>query len=116
MTFDQLQEGDVIFLDANIFVYHFLGLSPQWKQLLGRCRNGLLQGKTASFILAETVHRLMIAEAIEQKLVTTKNALKKLREQRALNQAFASILVSLLSSTAARMEWNPGSWFPGLLL
>jgi hypothetical protein len=27
MTLDQLREGDQIFLDANIFVYHFLGLS-----------------------------------------------------------------------------------------
>jgi predicted nucleic acid-binding protein len=27
LTYDQLQEGDEIFLDANPFIYHFLGLS-----------------------------------------------------------------------------------------
>jgi predicted nucleic acid-binding protein len=81
MTFDELRDGEAIFLDANIFVYHFLGLSPQCKHLLKRCCDGLLQGTTASFILAETVHRLMVAEAVEQQLVTSKNALKKLRER-----------------------------------
>ncbi len=80
MTFDELSDGEAIFLDANIFVYHFLGLSQQCKQLLKRCRDGLLQGRTASFIVAETAHRLMVAEAVEQKLVTSKNAVKKLRE------------------------------------
>ena len=81
MTLDRLREGDQIFLDANIFVYHFLGLSQQCKQLLKHRQDGFLQGRTASFILAETVHRLMIAEAVERKLVTAKNALKKLREK-----------------------------------
>jgi predicted nucleic acid-binding protein len=81
MTFDELRNGEAIFLDANIFVYHFLGLSQQCKHLLKRCHEGVLQGKTASFIGAETVHRLMVAEAVEQKLVTSKNALKKLRER-----------------------------------
>jgi predicted nucleic acid-binding protein len=86
MTFDELRDGETIFLDANIFVYHFLGLSAQCKQLLKRCRNGFLRGKTASFIVAETLHRLLIAEAVEQKLVTSKNALKKLRERPELVQ------------------------------
>lgn len=81
MTFDELRDGEAIFLDANIFVYHFLGLSQQCKQLLKRCRDRLLQGRTASFIVAETVHRLMVAEAVEQKLVRSKNALKTLRER-----------------------------------
>jgi len=76
MTFDELRDGEEIFLDANIFVYHFLGLSPQCKALLKRCRDGLLHGTTASFISAETVHRLIVAEAVELKLVTSKNVLK----------------------------------------
>ena len=36
MTFDELRDGEAIFLDANIFVYHFLGLSQQCKELLWR--------------------------------------------------------------------------------
>ena len=37
MTFDDLHEGDRIFIDANIFVYHFGKLSEESKHLLLRC-------------------------------------------------------------------------------
>ena len=104
MTFDELPDGEAIFLDANIFVYHFLGLSQQCKHLLKRCREGLLQGKTASFILAETVHRLMVAEAVEQKLVTSKNALKKLRERPELVQQLRKHAESVHTIRAMNIE------------
>ncbi len=104
MTFDELRDGEAIFLDANIFVYHFLGLSQQCKELLKRCRDGLLQGKTASFILAETVHRLMVAEAVEQKLVTSKNALKKLRERPAIVQQLRKHAESVHTIRAMNIE------------
>lgn len=81
MTFDQFREGDAVFLDANIFVYHFVGVSQQCKLLLRQCRERFLHGTTASFILAETVHRLIVAEAIERKLVTARNPVKQLRER-----------------------------------
>ena len=104
MTFDELRDGEAIFLDANIFVYHFLGLSQQCKHLLKRCRDGLLQGKTASFILAETVHRLMVAEAVEQKLVTSKNALKKLRARPAIVQQLSKHAESVHTIRAMNIE------------
>ena len=124
MTFDELRDGEAIFLDANIFVYHFLGLSQQCKELLKRCRDGLLQGTTASFILAETVHRLMVAEAVEQKLVTSKNALKKLRER--LRKSFSNSrkhaeectdramnIESVALTTAA---WKPAQQYDGSIV
>jgi predicted nucleic acid-binding protein len=104
MTFDELRNGEAIFLDANIFVYHFLGLSEQCKQLLKRCREGVLQGTTASFIVAETVHRLMVAEAVEQKLVTRKNALKKLRERPELVQQLRKYAQSVPTIRAMNIE------------
>src|SRR5215203_4763455 len=104
MTFDQLQDGETIFIDANIFVCHFLGLSQQCKQLPQRCRDGSLLGKTASFILAETTHRLMIAEAVEQNLVTAKNALKKLRERPALIQQLSKHAESVQKIRAMNIE------------
>jgi len=104
MTFDELRDGEAIFLDANIFVYHFLGLSQQCKELLRRCRDGRLQGKTASFILAETGHRLMVAEAVEQQLVTSKNALKKLRERPEIVQQLKKHAESVLTIRAMNIE------------
>ena len=104
MTFDELPDGEVIFLDANIFVYHFLGLSQQCKELLKRCRDGRLQGTTASFIVAETVHRLMVAEAVEQQLVTSKNALKKLRERPEIVQQLSKHAESVPTIRAMNIE------------
>ena len=81
MNFDDLQPGDQIFFDANIFVYHFLGLSPDCRQLLSRCHQGALKGVTASFIIAEVIHRLMTAEAVARQLVASSQVVKKLRER-----------------------------------
>ena len=81
MNLDDLQPGDQVFLDANIFVYHFLGLSPGCRQLLSRCHQGELSGVTATFIVAEVMHRLMTAEAVARQLVTSSQVVKKLRER-----------------------------------
>lgn len=80
MSFDDLQAGDHVFLDANVFIYHFLGQSADCRQLLSRCHQGTLKGVTASFVVAEVMHRLMIAEAVARQLVTSSQVIKKLRE------------------------------------
>ena len=80
MTFNELQHGDGIFIDANIFIYNFGARSPECRDLLLRCAKGDLEGYTLTSILAEVLHRLMIAEAIEKGHITEKNPLRKLRE------------------------------------
>jgi predicted nucleic acid-binding protein len=80
MNFDDLQAGEQVFLDANIFVYHFLGQSADCRQLLSRCHQGILRGCTATFVVAEVMHRLMTAEAVARGLVTSSQVVKKLRE------------------------------------
>jgi predicted nucleic acid-binding protein len=81
MTLTDFQDGDSVFLDANIFIYHFGGRSAQCKTLLVRCASRELHGYTSTSILAEVLHRLMIAEAIQKGWVTAKNAVKKLQEK-----------------------------------
>ncbi|MGH9843321.1 MAG: type II toxin-antitoxin system VapC family toxin [Blastocatellia bacterium] len=81
MNFDDLQAGDHVFLDANIFVYHFLGQSADCRQLLTRCHQGTLKGVTATFIVAEVMHRLMTAEAVARQLITSSQVVRKLRER-----------------------------------
>lgn len=80
MRFDTLRNGDRVFIDANIFIYNFGGHSPECKDVLLRCAKGELLGVTSTFILAEVLHRLMIAEAIEKEFVTEKNPVNKLRD------------------------------------
>lgn len=68
-----------MFLDANVFIYHFTGVSPQCTALLVRCEGGEVQGVTATHVLAEVVHRLMAIEAVRKGLVTAGNVAAKLR-------------------------------------
>ncbi len=66
MTFADLTAGDAVFLDANIFVYHFGSdptVGPACGQLVQRIENHEIQGFTSTHILTEAAHRLMTVEA-----------------------------------------------------
>jgi len=69
-----------VFIDANIFIYHFGGRSLECKGLLERCARRILLGYTSTPLLAEVLHRRMVAEAIAKGLVTTRTAVRKLGE------------------------------------
>jgi predicted nucleic acid-binding protein len=79
MTLADLRDGDSVFIDANIFIYHFGGHSTECKTFLEHCARRELLGYTSTSTLAEVLHRLMVAEAIQRKLVTAKAAIKRLR-------------------------------------
>ena len=79
MRFDALRNGDSVFIDANIFIYNFGGHSAECKDILLRCAKGELRGITSTLILAEVLHRLMIAEATEKGFISDKNTVKRLR-------------------------------------
>jgi predicted nucleic acid-binding protein len=80
MSLADLRDGDRVFIDANIFIYHFGGRSLECKALLERCACRDLLGYTSTPALAEVLHRRMVAEAIAQGLLTTRTAVRKLRE------------------------------------
>jgi predicted nucleic acid-binding protein len=71
-------EGSAIFIDANVFVYHFTGVSGECSELLGRCETRELHGSTSALVLGEVCHRLMMIEAVERKLVIPGNVARKL--------------------------------------
>ncbi|MBY0522182.1 MAG: type II toxin-antitoxin system VapC family toxin [Gemmataceae bacterium] len=69
MTFADIPAGQVVFIDANIFIYYFRPdpvLGSACAQLLQRIENGEIDGITSSHILSETVHRLMTNEASQR--------------------------------------------------
>jgi len=60
----ELPAGQTVFIDANIFIYHFTGLSQECSSFLERCERGELWGVTAVHIILEVLHRLMMIEAV----------------------------------------------------
>jgi len=77
---NDIPDSNKVFIDANIFIYHFAGISKQSTHLFERIRDGELTGFVNTIILAEVLHRRMIAEAVEKGLVTSKNAVRRLKE------------------------------------
>jgi len=80
MILADLRDGDRVFIDANIFIYHFGGRSLECKAFLERCARRELSGYTSTPVLAEVLHRRMVAEAIAKGLVTARTAVRKLGE------------------------------------
>jgi predicted nucleic acid-binding protein len=77
-----LPPGTRIFIDANIFIYHFTQtpLTAACTAFLQRVEVGDLQGITSIVILAEVAHRLMILEAIRTLGLPSRVVVKKLKE------------------------------------
>jgi len=78
-----LPSGTRVFIDANVFIYHFTQapLTSACTSFLQRVEAGDLQGITSVVILAEVAHRLMILEAIRSLGLSPRTAVKKLKEQ-----------------------------------
>ena len=61
---ENLPAGAHLFIDANIFIYAFLGHSNQCRDLLGRCATEQVLGTTSLDVINEVTHRMMLAEAL----------------------------------------------------
>jgi predicted nucleic acid-binding protein len=81
-----LASGTRIFVDANIFIYHFTHtpLTAACTAFLQRVEVGDVEGVTSVATLAEAAHRLMILEAIQTHRLSAREAVRKLRENPAL--------------------------------
>lgn len=66
MTFSAIPSGSAVFLDANVFVYHFAPhpvLQRVCQELLERVSRNDIRGFTSSNVLSDVAHRLMTYEA-----------------------------------------------------
>src|SRR5713226_104375 len=75
---ENLPAGTLVFLDANIFVYAFLGHSNQCRDLLARCATERVFGITTLDVVNEVTHRMMLAEAVAKNIIA-KNSASALR-------------------------------------
>lgn len=80
MRLDRMESGSEVFIDANIFIYHFTGVSNESSDFLSRCEQGDLTGTTSVNVLLEVLHRLMMIKAVRKRLVQPPNIVKKLRK------------------------------------
>jgi predicted nucleic acid-binding protein len=73
-----------VFIDANIFVYHFCStqdnLSNHCSDFLFKVEQDHIQAMTSTFVVAEVLHRAMIFEAIEKTGLPPQGAMKKLKK------------------------------------
>jgi predicted nucleic acid-binding protein len=83
-----LPSGTRIFIDANIFIYHFTRtpLTAACTAFLQRVEAGDVEGITSVVVLAEAAHRLMILEAIQSHGLSSRAAVRGLKENPALVQ------------------------------
>lgn len=86
-----LPSGARIFIDANIFIYHFTHtpLTAPCTAFLQRVEAGDIEGITSVVVLAEAAHRLMILEAIQSRGLSSRAAVRGLKENPALVQGLS---------------------------
>jgi len=92
MKLDEIKTGSEVFVDSNIFIYHFTGVSDECGNFLNRCEQGDLTAITSVNVILEVLHRLMMVEAVKKKLVKPPNIVRKLNKSpeniKGLNEYF----------------------------
>ena len=81
MLLDQIPADESSFIDSNIFIYHFTGVSDQCTKFLMRCEQGELNGVTSVTVLLEVLHRLMMIEVVKKNILNSPNLVRKLQEK-----------------------------------
>ncbi len=124
-----LPDGGRCFVDANIFYYHFVDtppLSNPCTAFLERAANGTIEVWTSSHVLADAVHKVMLAEAamklrqnrtgLVNWLQRNQHRIAELSDFRQAANHLASMALVLLPSDVALIEEAAGlSWQFGLL-
>ena len=72
MKLNEIAPNESVFIDANIFIYHFTGISLECKEFLKDCAGKKFNAFTSTTVLAEVCHRLMALEAVKRGLVQSK--------------------------------------------
>jgi predicted nucleic acid-binding protein len=104
MTLAGIPEGSTVFIDANVFVYHFVGASAQCTALLARCETSEVRGSTSALVLAEVAHRLMVIEAVKRRVVSSGNVARKLAGRPELVRQFTIYEASIQAISSMGVE------------
>jgi predicted nucleic acid-binding protein len=80
LNLDAIKAKSKVFIDANIFIYHFTGVSRQCTNFLKRCERNELRAYSSTNVLLEVLHRLMMIEVVKKDLLKPPNIVKKLHK------------------------------------
>ncbi len=83
MYLHEIEEGQRVFIDANIFVYHFSQgsrFNKSCTDFLRRVEKAGIHGITSTAIIQEATHRLMMGEASSVIDIEVKNLPKYLKQ------------------------------------
>jgi predicted nucleic acid-binding protein len=87
MKLEDVPDGERIFIDANILIYHFSGISSECRAFLQRCESKSIAAFTGVHVLLEVTHRLMILEAVHKGLVSGGQSVRRLKERPTIIQS-----------------------------
>lgn len=107
MALTDIPDGALLFVDANVFVYHFTGRSDDCSSLLARIESGDLRGFTGQISVLEVAHRLMMLEASEQGLQIRPNPAARLARRPQMVQQLSKYYFSLLAIPKIGIEILP---------
>ena len=80
-----IKENTFVFIDTNIFLYDFRGISEECRDFLKLIQSGYLRGITSFNVLQELAHKLMIDELYKKYASDiTKTKAKKLIKDKSL--------------------------------
>jgi Predicted nucleic acid-binding protein, contains PIN domain len=80
MLLEEIPSRTKVLVDSNVFIYHFLGSSASCTTFLERAEREDIDAYTSTIVLAEIMHRLMIAEVVEKYDVEQRGAVRFLKE------------------------------------
>jgi predicted nucleic acid-binding protein len=92
---NRLPNGSRCFIDANILIYYLGGLSDEIRAFLHRVIDEEIEAHVNTVVVAEILHRRMMAEAVSKGLVTISKVLQKLKAQPQLITQLSDYVVAL---------------------
>jgi predicted nucleic acid-binding protein len=81
MNLDHIPVGEAVLVDANVIIYAIQMASGQCRRMLDRCATEDVRGVLPLHVLAEVMHRLMLAEALDYDWVRGPNPARRLAQQ-----------------------------------
>jgi len=82
-----LPDGTSCFVDANIVCYHIIQtppLSDECSRFIKRIERGAVRASTSASVVAEAIHKVMLAEAIQRHKLDHRGLAHRLQRQREL--------------------------------
>ncbi len=77
---NEIPSDSILFIDSNIFIYHFLGISESCTDFLERVEMEDIEAYTSTVVMAEVLHRLMVAEVVEKHGIEPQRVVKFLKQ------------------------------------